>query len=158
MKCVCWVLIFWFSSAAVAAVDNSGDPTCAKAYLTLRKGPGAQFPVTWKVARFMPFLKLETKNGWAKVQDVDGDMHWVQARDLTSNIHCVVVKTNVATLRQEPSPTAPASDLKTIDRYTPLKKLDSQGEWVHVEDESGRQAWIHETNVWKPTKIQAVTF
>jgi len=71
---------------------------------------------------------------------------------------CIVVKTNVATLRTEPSTTAPASEIKTVDRYTPMKRLESQGEWMHVEDESGHQGWIHETNVWKPAKIQTVDF
>ena len=64
----------------------------------------------------------------------------------------------VATLRREPSSTAQTLDLKTVDRYTPLKKLEVQGEWIHVEDETGRQAWVHESNVWKPMKIQSMDF
>lgn len=149
------LLLFMCSRALFAA---SGDPACAKAYITLRKGPGTQFPVSWKVARYMPFLKLESKSGWVKVQDLDGEMHWAAARDLNSTIRCVVVKSNVATLRRDPSATSPTVDLKTLDRYTPLKKLEAQGEWIHVEDETGRQAWIHESTVWKPVRIQSVNF
>lgn len=155
MRAICLTLFLIFSGSASAV---GGEPTCAKSYLTLRKGPGPQFPVSWKVARFMPFLKLESKNGWVKVQDVDGETHWAQSRDLSTALHCVVVKTTVATLRKEPSTTAAPSDLKTIDRYTPLKRLESHGEWLHVEDEAGHQAWIYETNIWKPTKIQAMNF
>ena len=79
-------------------------------------------------------------------------------RELTSAIHCVVVKSTIATLRKDPSTTAATADLKTIDRYTPLKRLESQGEWMHVEDEAGHQAWIHESTVWKPVKIQSMNF
>jgi SH3-like domain-containing protein len=136
----------------------SGDPACARNYATLRKGPGSSFPVSWKVARFMPFLKYESKNGWVKVQDLDGDTHWAKSGDLTTAIHCLVVKSQVAILRKEPSTTGAPADLKTVDRFTPMKRLDSQGEWLHVEDESGRQAWIHETNIWKPVRIQTVDF
>lgn len=136
----------------------TGDPACAKSYITLRKGPGPQFPVSWKVARYMPFLKLEHKSGWVKVQDLDGETHWAAARDLNSTIRCVVVKSTVATLRRDPSATSPTVDLKTLDRYTPLKKLEAQGEWIQVEDETGRQAWIHESTIWKPVRIQSVNF
>jgi SH3-like domain-containing protein len=151
-------LIFFCANVAWGAADVNGDPACAKAYITLRKGPGNQFPVSWKVAKYMPFLKLESKGSWVKVQDLEGETHWAQSRDLSASIHCVVVKTTVATLRTEPSTTAQPTDLKTIDRYTPLKKLDNRAEWIHIEDETGRQAWIHESNVWRPVKIQTMNF
>ena len=139
-------------------VHAAPEPTCAKGNISLRKGPGTQFPVSWKVSRYMPFLTTERKNGWVKVQDLDGETHWAQPRDLSSALHCVVVKSQVATLRKEPSSTGGLADLKSVDRYTPLKKLETQGEWIHVEYDSGVQAWIHESTVWKPTKIQAVNF
>lgn len=145
------ILLALFSLNAYA-----GDPACAKGYITLHKTPGG--PVSWKVARYMPFLKLENKGAWVKVQDFEGETHWAKHQDLTSSIFCVVVKSQVATLRQNPAANAPPSDMKTVDKYTPLKKIEVNGEWVHVEDETGRQAWIHESTVWKPMKIQSVTF
>lgn len=133
-----------------------GDPTCAKGYITLRKTPNG--PVSWHVAKYMPFLRYESKGPWVKVLDLESETHWAQAKDLTNSFRCVVVKTQAAALRETASPNGPLSDLKSLDKYTPLKRLEGGGEWVHVEDETGRQAWIHETNVWKPAKIQAVTF
>lgn len=153
MKRIGLLLLLFAVSKAFA-----GDPICAKTYATLRKGPGAKFPVSWKVAKYMPFMRLEKKDAWAKVQDLEGETHWAQSRDLTTNLHCAVVKTNVATLRTEPTNGAAASDLKSVDRYTPFKRLEANGEWLQVEDETGRQAWIHESNIWKPVKIQAVDF
>ncbi len=150
----------WFIAFATPAfaANGGGDPTCAKAYITLRKGPGSQFPISWRVARFMPFLKLESKNGWVKVQDFEGETHWAQSRDLSTSISCVVIRSTVATLRREPSTTAPMADLKTLDRYTPLKKIESKDEWVKVEDESGRQAWVHGSNIWRPVRVQSFNF
>ena len=148
-------LLFFVSASAYAA---NGDPACAKDVVTLHKGPGKQYPVAMKVAKFTPFLKVESKNGWIKVQDLDGETFWTLPRELTSSMRCVVVKTTVAALRSEPSTNSASADLKTVDRYTPLKRLEAQGEWIHVEDETGHQAWIHETNVWKPAKIANVTF
>lgn len=132
------------------------QPVCAKGYISLRKKPGG--PISWKVATHMPFVRLENKNGWSRVKDLDGEEHWAQTKDLTKDINCVVVKAQVATLRESPSGNAPPAELKTVDRFTPLKKIEASGEWLHVEDENGRQSWIHEANVWKPAVIQTMSF
>jgi len=148
-----------FASQTWANVSTgAGDPTCAKNYITLRKGPGAQYPISWRVAKYMPFLRQESKNGWVKVQDLEGEIHWAQGKDLSSGLHCVVVRAAIATLRKEPSTTAPMAEIKTLDRYTPLKKLEMKDDWVKVEDETGRQAWIHDSNVWRPMKVQSMSF
>lgn len=145
--------LFFFALNAWA-----GDPVCAKSYITLRKGPGAKNAVSWKVAKYMPFMRTERKSGWSKVQDLEGEEHWAKSSDLSTAIRCVVVKTNVATLRKEPSASSPPIELKTVDRYTPFKRLEVDREWVQVEDETGRQAWVHESNVWKPVNVQSISF
>jgi hypothetical protein len=92
------------------------------------------------------------------VQDFEGETHWARRNDLTTRFRCVVVRSTVATLRQKPSTSALAADLKTLERYTPHKRLDSDGAWLHVVDEAGHQAWIHESTIWKPAKIARVQF
>ena len=139
-------------------VAAGAEPLCAKAALSLRKGPGPQHPVTWRVAKHMPFLRLEKKSGWVKLQDLEGEVHWAKAGDLTSAVRCVVVKATVASLHKEASPTAPPPDLKTLDRYTPLKRLQTTRDWLQVEDEAGHVAWIHESQVWKPVTVNSFSF
>lgn len=145
-------------AVSALAAPSRGEPSCAKNFIVLRKGPDSSFPVSWRAARYMPFFRHEAKGAWVRVTDLDGESHWAQPRDLTSAYPCVAVKATVATLRKEPKQGAPPADLKTVDRYTPLKRLESQGEWVHIEDETGRRAWIHESNIWKPMKVQSVKF
>ncbi len=107
----------------------------------------------------MPFMRqAERKSGWVRVEDLEGESHWAKPSDLTNRFRCVVVKTNVAVLRKEPSTSAPPVDLKTVDRYTPLKRLGNDREWMQVEDETGRTAWIHESQVWKPVNVQSISF
>lgn len=137
---------------------QASEPVCAKANATLRKGPGTNHPVSWKVARYMPFLKTDRKGQWSKVEDLENEEHWIKTSDLTNKFRCIVVKTNIATLRKEPSTTAQALDLKSVDKYTPFKRLANDREWVQVEDETGRQAWVHESQVWKPVTVQSITF
>jgi SH3-like domain-containing protein len=136
----------------------SAEAVCSRSNITLRKGPGPQNAVTWRVPKNMPFLRLERKNGWTKVQDLEGEIHWAKSGDLTTKIRCVVVKTNVALIHKEPSMTAPNSDLKTLDRYTPLERINDNRDWLQVKDEAGHLAWIHESQVWKPVTVNAFTF
>ena len=143
-----------FGGVAEAAVQ----PVCARAATSLRKGPGTQFPVTWKVAKFMPFLSLQRKSGWSKVQDLEGDVHWVRSVDVTNKVRCVVVKTSVAALHKQPNANSPAEDFKTLDRYTPLKRIGDEPDWLQVEDEAGHKAWIHSSQVWKPVLVNSFTF
>lgn len=148
------VLLFSFLLPVLA----QAQPLCARLNTTLRKGPGMQHPVSWKVAKNMPFLRLEKKSGWVKLQDLEGEVHWGKAGDLTNKFRCVVVKTNVAALHKEPNPTSPASDLKTLDRYTPLKRVNDMRDWLQVEDEAGHSSWIHESQVWKPVLVNSFSF
>lgn len=135
------------------------EAVCAKSSLTtLRDAPSVQGKVTWRVAQHMPFLKVESKSGWYKLLDLEGASHWGRPRDFTSKTRCVVVKTNVARLRVAPNKDAAMGPIKTVDRYTPLKRLNEEEEWIQVDDGLGNKSWIHESNVWKPNKVQAITF
>ncbi len=153
-----WGLSGLLFSVAVSAKVWAADPACVKSAATLRKGPGSDKPVSWKVPQFMPFLKVDYKGSWSKVEDLDGEAHWIKTNELTAKFRCVVVKSNVATLRQGPSPSAPLAELRSVDRYTPFKRLANEKDWVQVEDETGRKAWIHESLVWKPVTVSAITF
>ncbi len=148
---ICGALLCLFSSARAESV-------CAKGYITLRKGPSADQPVSWRAAKYMPFVKSDYKGSWSKLEDLDGEVHWAKTSELTSKFRCIVVKTNVATLRQQPNPASPLAELRSVDRYTPFKRLENDRDWLQIEDESGRKAWIHESQVWKPVTIQSISF
>lgn len=149
-----WAALVFFLSAQASA-----QAVCAKGYISLRRGPGENFPFSWKVARYMPFVRLENKAGWSKLQDLDGVVHWARSSEVTTEDRCVVVRSNVANLRSEPSRSSnPPKEIKTADRYTPFKRLFSQDDWIQVEIEGGAPVWIHEGNVWKPVVVQSFNF
>jgi len=154
------LIVFLFAALIVGSAPAAAQPACAKGYISLRKGAGAQFPTSWKVAKFMPFLILEKKSGWAKVQDLEGEVHWAKMSDLNTKDRCVVVKVNIATLRQQPSKTAPLAELRTVDRYTPFKRIENENpsEWIEVQDETGNRAFIHENYVWRPVMVNSFSF
>lgn len=139
-------------------IHAHAEPVCAVRATSLRKGPGAQNPVSWRVPKNMPFLRVANKNGWSKVQDLEGEMHWAKNADVSRQVRCVVVKTNVANLREKPAAQAAPADLHTVDRYTPFERLADDRDWLQVKDEAGHKAWIHETQVWKPVMISSFSF
>lgn len=153
-----YAFLFLVAAAIFTFQLWAAEPVCAKGQTTLHKGPSSKEAISWKVGKYMPFLKLSTKKGWAKLQDLEGVVHYARATELSSRTRCVVVKTNVAGLHREPSSKAPAADFKTVDRFTPFKRVSDQSEWIQVEDEAGHQAWIHESQVWKPVKVNSFSF
>ena len=110
------------------------------------------------VTKYMPFMILEVKDGWLKVEDSEGQVHYGRSSDFTQKVRCVVVKANTADTRQGPGTKFPYGDFKTLDRYTPLKRLESKDGWIEVENDIGLKSWIQETKVWHPVKIQTLSF
>ena len=134
------------------------DSVCAKSPMNLHAAPKDNAPVTWRAAKHMPFVRLDQKNEWAKLQDLEGVVHYAHARDITAKVRCVVVKSNVANLHKDPSGNAPAADLKTVDRYTPFLRIEDKGDWIQIKDESNRTAWIQKGQVWKPVTVNSISF
>lgn len=153
IRYVLLLALLWSSQLA------SAQAVCARSSLvTLYDEPTGKGRVTWKVAKYMPFVRTEKKGAWIKVVDLDGAFHWGKARDFRTDIRCVVVKSSAAKLRVEPKPDAALAVIKSADRFTPFKRIKEDEVWIQVEDEAGNKAWISETNVWKPTSVTPITF
>ena len=43
----------------------------------IRKGPGTQYDVAFRVSKGIPFKVLETKGSWLKIEHADGDIGWI---------------------------------------------------------------------------------
>jgi hypothetical protein len=107
----------------------------------------------------MPFVRIDRKGRWYKLQDMDGQVHWGRSNQFTHKIRCVVVKAPRAVTHKEPNNRSPSAEgFKTLDRYTPLKRVDSDDAWIQVEDDLGQRSWIHESNLWSPVTVQSIHF
>jgi SH3-like domain-containing protein len=150
--------IFWFA-VAVLSSPVLGQAICTQSKnAILRTGPGEQFEKSWSVSRFMPFMKLDQKNNWLKLSDIDGEIHWGKAADFSTQLRCVVIKSNYADTHQGPGNSFPPVEFKTLDRFTPLKRIDAEGPWIKVESDNGIQFWVHESKLWRAVKVQSVKF
>jgi len=150
-----WILVFlaWF------AVQGRAQSLCVKTPSTsLRHEPRQAAAITWTVGRYTPFLKLDRKGPWYKVQDMDGEAHWIFKDAVSTEVKCLMIRVATTNLRQGPGKQYPLVDRPVADKYTPFKRLESEEEWYQVEDAYGVRGWVHESNIWRPTVIQSISF
>ena len=114
----------------------------------LRSGAGTKFEKTWEVFKYMPFNKLAKKGSWFKVKDVDGDVHWVYNKLVTSKIKCAVVKVDKANVRSGPGKKYNKTSMSPALKYDSFKVIKTQAPWVKVVDEFGDSGWIFRKLLW----------
>lgn len=132
---------------------------CVKASnANLRKGPGSKHPVSWQVGKFTPLLELQYKNGWYKVRDMDGEIHWIYKSLVTKSYQCMMVKVSMAALRKGPGLDQAYAELPSVGRYYSFRRVGFEPPWYGVEDDAGGRYWIHENLVWRPLKRQTISF
>jgi SH3-like domain-containing protein len=137
------VLIFLLTFSNYANALCVNVPTA-----NLRKGPGIKYEKTWHVFKYMPFKKLTKKGNWYKVQDVDGDVHWIYSKLVTSKINCAVVKIDEANIRSGPGTNFKKNAFSPAIKYDSFKVIKRKGKWVKVIDEFGNTGWIFRKLLW----------
>ncbi len=114
----------------------------------LRSGPGTKYKKTWEVFKYMPFKKLSKKGNWYRVQDVDGDIHWIYTKLVTNKFNCAVVKVEKANIRSGPGTNYSKNALSPSLKYDSFKVLQTKSSWVKVLDEFGDKGWISRKLLW----------
>ncbi len=114
----------------------------------LRSGPGTKYKKTWEVFKYMPFKKLSKKTNWYRVQDVDGDIHWIYRKLVTDKFRCAVVKVEKANIRTGPGTNYSKSAVSPSLKYDAFKVLKTKSPWVKVIDEFGDTGWISRKLLW----------
>ena len=135
------LITIFFSSNSYALCANVPEAN-------LRSGPGTKFEKTWEVFKYMPFNKLSKKENWYKVEDVDGDVHWIYTKLVTSKFKCAVVKVDKANVRSGPGEKYKKTSMSPALKYDSFKVLKIQTPWVKVLDEFGDSGWIFRKLLW----------
>lgn len=149
--------LLFIHAFSVAAFAQS--PVCVTVpRATMRAEPSTRSEVTWTVTQNMPLMRLEKKGVWSRVEDLDGEKHWIQSSAISGRVACAVVKSKTARLRKGPAANAPLAEIPIVDKYTPFKRLAGEGEFFEVVDEFGGRYWINEQNIWYPVKKMQIKF
>jgi SH3-like domain-containing protein len=108
-------------------------------------------PITWQVRKYMPVVpvnKIVYKGGWLKIKDMDGDIHWVKSKFITTDYHCVVVKNGPAPIKTEPTMESPDKYVEPAEKYDTFKFIGAVKGWINVEDIHGDTGWIPYEYLW----------
>lgn len=135
------LIIFFSYQHSHALCVNTSDAN-------LRSGPGTNYEKTWEVFKYMPFSKLSEKDGWYRVKDVDGDIHWIYGKLVTEDFKCAVVKVDKANIRTGPGTGYSQKPQSPVMKYASFKIVTMDKEWVKVLDEYGDTGWIYKRLVW----------
>lgn len=150
-----WQVVVYF----FCFVTSTAQGLCVKVVeANLRSSPDPNSPITWTVGKFTPLVRLEKKGAWYKVEDQDGDQHWVSARFVTTQYQCVSVRGKTANLRAGPGTEFPIAAYATADKYWPFKRIDRREDWYQVEDDFGNSFWVHDSAVWRPVTVSRIGF
>lgn len=147
----CLLLICEISWAQSFCVTKPG--------IYLRKTASSKAAVSWQVPKYMPLLGTGKRQGsfW-EVKDVDSQVHWVAAHDVSTKISCLVVRVKSSRLRMGPGKSFQASPLGIADRYMAFSDLGGEEGWTQVQDEDGEKAWLSIDHTWKANKKSRVSF
>jgi hypothetical protein len=68
----------------------------------LRSGPGIEYRKSGIAFKYMPLRELHRDRKWYKVQNADGDVHWIYGKSVTDKIKCAVVRVSFANIHNGP--------------------------------------------------------
>lgn len=134
------VLMLWAQVSWAQCISSEGA--------ALRSGPSKRSEKLWQGHLYMPLIKLESKKGWLRVVDVDGDTYWVDSQHVTDDFKCAVLTQDGATIYSGPGSGNPAAPWGPAKKYSVFKVLGDIEGWLNVQDEEGREGWFPREQLW----------
>lgn len=148
-------LVFIFSSEILLAQSYCINKDGVK----LKATPSSKANTSWQVPKYMPLQGTGKKSGsYLEVIDLDQQVHWVQKKDVSTKMSCLVVKSKNTKLRTGPGTKYPQSPAGVADKYAAFKDLGGEDGWTQVEDDLGAKSWINLDKTWKASSRMRMSF
>lgn len=97
----------------------------------------------------MPFKVIKRKGRWIKVEDLDGEIHWIARSLTTTQFNCAVVKIQRTQTRRGPGKKYQKDPyIPFMDKYTALKLLRVKKGWAELSDQEGYTLWVPREDLW----------
>lgn len=94
----------------------------------------------------MPVEVILTSAAWCRVRDMNGDLSWVEAKDLVTRRN-LVVKTATARIRVAPEESA--AMVFSAEKNVLLEMAEPAiGAWVKVKHRDGQAGFVRTSEVW----------
>lgn len=130
------------AAPAQSAFDYRSVATPATVFYS---GPSVAARKVAVASRYYPVEVLLESGDWLKVRDGNGELAWVEARNLTRKRMVVTTAAN-GQLRAKPEPAAQA--VAQIERGVVLEFVEAAGAWIKVRHRDGLVGYMPITAVW----------
>lgn len=94
----------------------------------------------------MPLEIILTSGAWCRVRDMQGDLSWVEAKDLVSRRNLIV---KVSTARIRLTAEESSNMVFSADKFVLLEMIEPvAGMWVKVKHRDGQTGYVSTSDVW----------
>ncbi len=108
--------------------------------------PGVKGMKLYVAPSGMPIEIILISGAWCRVRDMNGDLSWVEAKDLVTRRN-VVVKISNARVRATADESAALAF--SADKHVLLEMVEAPvGAWVKVKHRDGATGFVRITDVW----------
>ncbi|MBU0483703.1 MAG: SH3 domain-containing protein [Proteobacteria bacterium] len=115
------------------------------AQVNMRSGPGQKYSILWELGTGYPLKVEESKGGWYKVSDFEGDLGWIYSGVVSDQAHMIVKKKRVNVR------SGPGQKYKVVGKANygvVFRTLNRQDGWVEVKHENGLVGWVERSLLW----------
>ena len=130
------------ASVAAGAADYR---SVADSAAVLYDAPSAKSKKLFVVNQGYPLEVVVVVEGWSKVRDANGDLFWVESKQLTDK-RTVLVKAPLAQVREAADDNAPV--VFQAQQNVLLEVVEAAGAWLRVRHRDGQAGFVRVAQVW----------
>ncbi|HKU71241.1 MAG TPA: SH3 domain-containing protein [Burkholderiales bacterium] len=130
------------ASVAAGAADYR---SVADSAAVLYDAPSAKSKKLFVVNQGYPLEVVVVVEGWSKVRDANGDLLWVESKQLTDK-RTVLVKAPLAQVREAADDNAPV--VFQAQQNVLLEVVEAAGAWLRVRHRDGQAGFVRVAQVW----------
>jgi SH3-like domain-containing protein len=111
----------------------------------LYDAPSAKSKKLFVVSQGYPFEVVVVVEGWSKVRDANGDLTWIESRQLADR-RTVLIKTPLAQVREAADDKAPV--VFEAQQNVLLDLIEVTGGWLRVRHRDGQAGYVRVSQAW----------
>jgi len=140
------LVLILFAAGGIAPASALEFRSVSENAAVLYDAPSAKANKLYIVNYGYPVEVLVAVEGWAKVRDVNGDLTWVESKNLADR-RTVTVKVPLAQVRQSADDNAPVVFQAQQNVILDLVEAASGG-WLRVRHRDGQTGFVKASQVW----------
>lgn len=134
------VALLGWTCAAAAEFRSVADNVAI-----LYDAPSAKSKKLFVVSQGYPFEVVVVVEGWSKVRDANGDLTWIESRQLADR-RTVLIKAPLAQVREAADDNAPV--VFEAQQNVLLDLIEVAGAWLRVRHRDGQAGYVRVSQAW----------